>query len=114
MDRGAWQATVHGVARVRHDLVTKSPSPRSYCFLERSAGKELACNTGDSRCRIDPWVGRILWSRAWQPTLVFLPGKSLGQRSLAGYGSWGHKELETTEATENTPKDLLELYYCFL
>ena len=27
MDRGAWQATVHGVARVEHDLVTKSPLP---------------------------------------------------------------------------------------
>ena len=27
MDRGAWQATVHGVARVRHDLVTKPPPP---------------------------------------------------------------------------------------
>ena len=27
MDRGAWQATVHGVARVGHDLVTKSPPP---------------------------------------------------------------------------------------
>ena len=25
MDRGAWQATVHGVSRVGHDLVTKSP-----------------------------------------------------------------------------------------
>ena len=74
----------------------------------------MACNIGYSRCRIDPWIGRILWSRAWQPTLVFFPGKSLGQRSLAGYGSRGHKELETTEATENAPKDLLELYYCFL
>ena len=29
MDRGAWQATVHGVARVGHDLATKPPPPRS-------------------------------------------------------------------------------------
>ena len=36
---------------------------------------------------------------AWQPTLVFLPGESHGQRSLAGYSSWGHKESDTTEAT---------------
>ena len=35
----------------------------------------------------------------WQPTPVFLPGKSHGQESLAGYSPWGHKELETTEAT---------------
>ena len=33
----------------------------------------------------------------WQPTPVFLPGKSHGQRSLVGYSSWGHKELDTTE-----------------
>ena len=30
--------------------------------------------------------------RAWQPTLVFLPEKSHGQRSLLGYSPWGHKE----------------------
>ena len=33
----------------------------------------------------------------WQPTPVFLPGESHGQRSLAGYSPWGHKELGTTE-----------------
>jgi len=36
-------------------------------------------------CGLDPWVGKILWRRAWQPTPVFLPGESHGQRSLAGY-----------------------------
>ena len=35
------------------------------------------------------WVRRILWRRAWQPTPVFLPGESHGQRSLLGYGPWG-------------------------
>ena len=35
--------------------------------------------------------------RKWQPTVVFLPGESHGQRSLAGYGSWGRRELDTTE-----------------
>ena len=39
----------------------------------------------DVRDRIDPWVGRISWRRMWQPTPVFLPGESPGQRSLAGY-----------------------------
>ena len=33
--------------------------------------------------RFDPWVGKILWRRARQPTPVFLPGESHGQRSLA-------------------------------
>ena len=36
-------------------------------------------------------------SRRWQPTPVFLPGESHGQRSLAGYSLCGHKELDTTE-----------------
>jgi len=34
---------------------------------------------------LDPWVGKIPWRRAWQPTPVFLPGESHGQRSLASY-----------------------------
>ena len=39
----------------------------------------------------DPWVWKILWRKKWQPTPVFLPGKSHGQGSLAGYSSWGRK-----------------------
>ena len=35
------------------------------------------------------------------PALVFLPGESRGQRSLAGCSPWGHKELDMTEATWN-------------
>ena len=42
-------------------------------------------------------MGKISWRRAWLPTPVFLPGESHGQRSLAGYSSWGHRELDTTE-----------------
>ena len=40
---------------------------------------------------------KILWRKEWLPTPVFLPGKSHGQRSLAGYSSWCCKELDTTE-----------------
>ena len=36
------------------------------------------------RCGFNPWVGKIPWRRAWQPTPVFLPGESHGQRSLVG------------------------------
>ena len=42
-------------------------------------------------------VRKIPWSRKWQPTPVFLAGKSHGQRSLEGYGSWGRKESDMTE-----------------
>ena len=63
-------------------------------------GKESAFQCGRlKRCGFDPWVRKILWRRAWQPTLVFLPGESHGQRSLVGYSPWGHKELDMTEVT---------------
>ena len=39
------------------------------------------------------------WRRKWQPASVFLPGKSQGQRSLAGYSPWGQKESDMTEHT---------------
>ena len=45
----------------------------------------------------DPWIGKIPWRRKWQPTPVFLPGEFHGQRSLVGYGPWGHKESDMTE-----------------
>ena len=45
----------------------------------------------------DPRVGKIPWTREWQPTTVFLPGEFHGQRSLVGYSPWGHKELDRTE-----------------
>ena len=52
------------------------------------------------KCRrpgFNPWVGKIPWRRKWQPTPVFLPGKSHGQKSLVDYSPWGCKELDTTE-----------------
>ena len=51
------------------------------------------------RCGFDPWVGKIPCRRAWQPTPLFLPRESHGQRSLKGYSPWGCKELDTTEHT---------------
>ena len=51
------------------------------------SGKESACQC--RRCRFNPWVRKIPWRRKWQPTPVFLPGESHGQRSRAGYSPWG-------------------------
>ena len=39
------------------------------------------------------------WKRKWQPTPVFLPGESQGQRSLMSCCLWGRTESDTTEAT---------------
>ena len=62
--------------------------------------KNPSANAGNKkRCRLDPWVRKIPWSRKWQPTPIFLPGESHGQRSLVGYIPWGHKELDMIEVT---------------
>ena len=42
-------------------------------------------------------VGKIPWSREWQPTPIFLPGKSHGRRSLVRHSPWGHRESDTAE-----------------
>ena len=59
--------------------------------------KNPPANAGDIRDGFNPWVGKIPWSRKWQPTPVCLPGESHGQRSLVGYSSWGCKESDMTE-----------------
>ena len=73
-----------------------------------SVGKESAYNVGDSGD-----VGSIPGpettpggGREWQPTPVFLPRESHGQRSLSGYGPQGHKELNMTEVTEYTHRHI--------
>ena len=69
-------------------------------FLCGITGKVPACQCRrHRRCVFDPWVGKIPGKRKWQPTLVFLPGESHGQRSLEGYSLWGHKDWDVTEVT---------------
>ena len=64
-------------------------------FSGGSNVKEPTCQY--QRPGFDPWVGKIPCRRAWQPTPVFLPGESHGQRSLADHSPWGHKELDMIE-----------------
>ena len=62
-----------------------------------SDDEESACNGGDARDNgFDLWVRKFPWRRKWQPSPVFLPGESCGQRSLEGYSPWGHQESDTT------------------
>ena len=56
---------------------------------------------GDSG--LTPGSGRFPWRRKWQPPPVFLPRKFHGQRSLAGYSPWDHKE-------SNTPEPAIQLF----
>ena len=72
-------------------------------FPGGTSGKEPTCQC--RRCKrhgFDPWVGKIPWRRVWQPTLVFLPGESHGQRSLEGFSLWGTRESHSTAHTCTT------------
>ena len=66
-------------------------------FPVGASGKESAYQYRSKSRGFSLWVGKIIQSRKWQSAPVFLPGESYGQRSLAGYSPWGHKELDTTE-----------------
>ena len=84
----SWNRTsAHAVSQ--HEVISGLPRWLS--------GKESSCQC--RRHRFDPWVGKISWRRKWQPTLVSLPGKFHGQRSLVGYSPWGHQESDMTEHT---------------
>ena len=63
--------------------------------------KNLPADAGDKRHRFSPWVGKISWRRKWHTIPVFLPGKSHGQRGLAGYTPWGRKESDMSEQLNN-------------
>ena len=89
-------------------LGVRWPSSRATIFLKvflspskGNLGSLVAQMVKNSlQCRrpgFDSLVGRITWRREWQPTPVFLPGKSHGQRSLMGFSPWGPKELDMTE-----------------
>ena len=67
-------------------------------------GEESACpGRRHRRCRFNPWVRKIPWRSKWQPTPVFLPGKSHGQRSLVGYSPWV-RETQTQLSTHTHRK----------
>ena len=54
------------------------------------SGKEPACQC--RRCGFDAWFRKIPWRRKQHPTLLFLPGKPHGQKTLVGYSPWGRTE----------------------
>ena len=117
MDREAWHGAVHGVAKSRTRLSDCSELNWDYTVLEILQARILewvaqmvnagdrptmqeTYNAGDLQCRrpgLEPWIGKILWRRKWQPTPVLLPGKSHGPRSMVAYSPWGPKESDTTE-----------------
>ena len=80
-----------GLERAGHNLATEQNVKSGLAWW--LSDKESPC-----QCRrhwLDPWVRKIPWRRKWQRTPVFLPGKSHGQRSLAGYSPWGLRKIWT-------------------
>ena len=90
-----WLCLNHGeVAQILNHLCEMGELPR------RLNHKEPACQCRrHRRCLFSPRVRKIPWRRAEQPTPVFLPGESHGQRSLVGYSPRGRKELDMMEVT---------------
>ena len=93
MDRGAWQAIVHRVTKSRTQLnIHQVKEERGFpggasvfrtCLPMQKTQEMWVASL--SRCELHPWIGKVPWRRAQRPTPVFLPEKSRGQRSLAGY-----------------------------
>ena len=90
-------------------LTSYTPIPQYKGFPGGTNGKEPACQCRRHRDMGSiPWVGKIPWRKAWEPTPVFLAGKFHGQRSLEGYSPEGHKESDTTEGTLHAPQYKIE------
>ena len=79
---GALEADLYGLDQ-RFPLSLFSYWVQPVGFPGGSDSKESACNVGDG---VQSLVEKIPWIKEWQPTPVFLPGKSHGQRNLVGYG----------------------------
>ena len=102
----------------QHVCFKSNQSPK-LGFPGSTSGKELTCQCRRHKTSgFNPWVGMIPWRRNWQPSSVFSPGESQGQRSLEGYSPWGHTESDTTERLSMHTKsyigdDFLSAF-CFL
>ena len=86
-------------------LIVPLPTPPLVCFfpwcLCGPLGRRapiFSCETLETQIR--PWVGKIPSGKKWEPTPVFLPRESHGQKSLTGYSPWGHRVGLNTCAEE--------------
>ena len=97
-DGGAWWAAVYGVAQSQTWPKRLSSINITQGLPRWFSGKESVCQCW--RCSFNPCIGMFPWRRKYQITPVFLPWKSQGQRSMAGYSPWGCKESGMTETTQ--------------
>ena len=72
---------------------------KDHLRLAYNQGKVLNMSIVPSFFRSTPPYPHARWRRKWQPSPVFLPGESQGQRSLADHSPWRRQEADTTETT---------------
>ena len=84
------------LSRWSYPTISSSPSAFNHSSVTNKlrlprwlSGKESVCQCG--RRGFHPWMEKIPWRSKWQRTPAFLPGKSHGHRSLAGYSPWGRR-----------------------
>ena len=106
LDMGRFCADFDSEAKRFPDRLSRGGFPGGSVVKKK---KKPACQW--RKHRLDPWVRKISWRGKWQPTPVFLSGKSHGQRSLAGYSPWGCKRIEHDLATKTT-KLMLKNFTC--
>ena len=100
---GAWWDAVYQVTQIwtwLKRLSSSSSNWKSYNKILSAITWWVSGKESTFQCRrhgLDPWVRKIPLRRKWQPSPVFLPGKSHGQRNLAGYSPQGPKESDTTK-----------------
>ena len=81
-------------------------------FPYTASGKQCACQCRRHKTQgFDFWSGKTPWRMKGQPTPVFLPGESHGQRSLVGCRPWGCRGLDMTGVTEHTQSIYTNEYY---
>ena len=111
MDRGAWGLQSIGLQRVGLKWLSMNaheamnffffPTGLGLCYGVQAPGASLVTQRVKNlpavqETQVQSLSQKIPW-RSGQPTPVFLPGDSHGQRRLAGYSPWGHKQYDMTE-----------------
>ena len=90
-----WTFHVNGL--IQHVVLGDWLLSLTIVFLKPVYGLMVKNPPANQEMRVRPLDQEYPWRRKWQPTPVFLPGKSHGQRSLTVYCPWGHKESDSTE-----------------
>ena len=100
----SWELGLKLKLSLKSKSVSICPSFHSYmAFPGGTSGKEPACQCRrHKRHRFDPWVGKIPWRRAWQPTPVFLPEESPWTEELGGLQSMGLRRVRHDRATKHS------------